>query len=120
MTKFVKDTLCGFITIRESPFYNWAPGEPNNDQGREHCCMVGQLDHPFGTWNDFHCTGHEIRHMYRFICKRTGILLTVAFSAALFYSLSTKNIITYFHFNITKMRGKARIMNITTSPVFTM
>ena len=48
-------------------FSNWAPGEPNNDDGNEHCCMVGWVDswHLPGQWNDSPCS-----LCYRFICKK--------------------------------------------------
>ncbi|KAM9328130.1 uncharacterized protein KZ484_019496 isoform 1-T1 [Pholidichthys leucotaenia] len=40
-------------TLLDERFHPWDEGEPNNDQGSEHC---GELLHSKGSWNDNTCT----------------------------------------------------------------
>ncbi len=48
---------------QEWGYTNWAPGEPNNDKGKEECIKVQK-----GQWNDAGCG----KPKSQFICKRAS------------------------------------------------
>ncbi|KAK7079207.1 hypothetical protein SK128_003943 [Halocaridina rubra] len=46
-------------------YQNWIEGEPNNENGVEHCGEIRGIDY-YGMWNDFPCN-----NVNRYICKIT-------------------------------------------------
>merc|ERR1711971_1173152 len=61
-------------------FSNWAPGEPNNYRGLQHCAAI-KLRWENGKWDDVSCEAVKIEHMgtgetYGHICEAAGSSMT--------------------------------------------
>merc|ERR1712172_255797 len=61
-------------------FSNWAPGEPNNYRGLQHCAAI-KLRWENGKWDDVSCEAVKLEHMstgetYGHICEAAGSSMT--------------------------------------------
>merc|ERR1712172_367301 len=61
-------------------FSNWAPGEPNNYRGLQHCAAI-KLWAENGKWDDVSCEAVKLEHMstgetYSHICEAAGSSMT--------------------------------------------